>query len=269
MRPMLGTFVSIGFLSADTNFAEDAIEAAFASVATVDRLMHPTRAGSDLVAIREAAPGERVCVHPWTWRVLELSQHLNNISDGLFDPCVPTAVGRISDVELPEAGVVICRRSVAIDLGGIAKGFAVDQAIAALMAAGCDAGEVNAGGDVRVFGMEPESIWVRVRARAWPITLQDQACAVSDPASAAQPTEHRGYYHRTDAETARWVSPRGVAVVLAPTAAVADALTKIVLLNRECAEEHDMKSILAALGAHSLTSVQTSPNERLRDSDLD
>ncbi len=44
------------------------------------------------------------------------------------------------------------------DLGGIAKGFAVDRAVKILKCAGRHAGIVNAGGDLRVFGLESELV---------------------------------------------------------------------------------------------------------------
>ncbi len=65
------------------------------------------------------------------------------------------------DIELPEPEMVVIRKRVALDLGGIAKGFAVDRAIEQLMAAGCIGGQVNAGGDMRVFGENATPVWLR------------------------------------------------------------------------------------------------------------
>ena len=48
-----------------------------------------------------------------------------------------------------------------LDLGGIAKGFAVDQAIHALRRGGCSEAIVNAGGDLRRFGRTPHPIYLR------------------------------------------------------------------------------------------------------------
>ena len=48
-----------------------------------------------------------------------------------------------------------------LDLGGIAKGFAVDQAIHALRRGGCTEAIVNAGGDLRRFGRAPHPIYLR------------------------------------------------------------------------------------------------------------
>ena len=56
---------------------------------------------------------------------------------------------------------VVLRAAVALDLGGIAEGFAVDKAVEALRAGGAIAGLVNAGGDMRIFGSRPEPVWTR------------------------------------------------------------------------------------------------------------
>lgn len=249
MRPLLGTFVAIRCTNPNATDAERALESAFSDVATVDAQMHPTRTGSDLVRIREAAPGCRIRVHPWTWEVLALSKYLCDLSGGVFDPCLAQA-GRLTDVELPEPGVVVTRTRVVIDLGGIAKGFAVDRAIEALVRTGSRSGEVNAGGDLRLFG-EPQSIWIRTSDGTWPITLQDRACAVSDPSTKARPSEHCGYYRRDWGADAPAIGDRA-AIVLAPTAALADGLTKCVLLSARTDESARLTTMLATLNAESL-----------------
>jgi thiamine biosynthesis lipoprotein len=135
---------------------------------------------------------------------------------------------------------------LALDLGGIAKGYAIDRAIEALRAAGCLSGLVNAGGDLRVYGRSESVLLRRADGTCVPLTLKDEALAVSDLDAAAgrRPAEHRGYYRRSG-ET----SPtRRYAAVLAPGAAVADALTKCVLL----ADERCAARALRALGARQI-----------------
>jgi thiamine biosynthesis lipoprotein len=249
MRPLLGTFVTISCVNQEAAGAERALETAYSNVAVVDARMHPTRTGSDLVRIGETSPGCGVRVHPWTWEVLALSKRLHDLSGGVFDPCLARA-GRLADVELPEPAVVVTRSRVVIDLGGIAKGFAVDCAIDALLQGGCSSGEVNAGGDLRAFG-EPRSIWIRTCDGASPITLQDRACAVSDPSQQARPSEHRGYYRRAGRSDVGLTGGRA-AVVLAPTAALADGLTKCVLLSTSADERVRLATTLATLQAESL-----------------
>src|SRR5215831_10833463 len=165
LRPMLGTFVAVEVEIGEGADASTAIEAAYCAIERVDRLMHPTRAGSDLERLATAPLGTATQVHPWTHAVLELARELNRQSAGAFDPCLPVAPGRMRDVLLADAGVT-CGARVAIDLGGIAKGFAVDRAVEALIDHGALAGMVNAGGDLRVFGIEARSIELRTPAGA-------------------------------------------------------------------------------------------------------
>jgi thiamine biosynthesis lipoprotein len=230
LRPMLGTFVSVECSAVDAASGVRAAERAFEAVARVAELMHPRRA--DGAAINAARAGALVLVDPWTWAVLLLCRRLFEITDGSFDPCLPEAPGRFADLHLAAPGQVVCTRRVALDLGGIAKGYAVDCAVAALQAQGCLQGTVNAGGDLRTFGTAPVPVWVRGSAGAQSITLVNRACAVSDPAARDRPAEHRGYYNRVSAQCGAAVEREPPAVVLAPTAALADGLTKCVLIAR-------------------------------------
>jgi thiamine biosynthesis lipoprotein len=226
MRPLLGTLVAVEAETAIGSDAALAIEAAFAAVERVSELMHPTRPGSDLERIAAATPGTPVQVHDWTLRVLRQSAELNRQSRGSFDPCLPGARGRMPDIEI-HADHVVCHAPVSLDLGGIAKGFAVDVAVAELRRHGCVAGMVNAGGDLRVFGPEPRVVYVRGPAGdGIPIKLLGAALAVSEPRSDAAPSEHRGYY---EGISGRPVVGRPVAVI-ATNAMIADALCKCALL---------------------------------------
>ena len=225
VRPALGSLVAIEVEDAGAASLA-AIAAAYAAVQRVEARMHPTRAGSDLVALAAARSGQSVPLDPWTWELLVLAQRIGRWSDGVFDPCLPVAPGRLEDLDLATPQLAETRRPLRLDLGGIAKGFAVDRAVEALIAGGCVAGIVNAGGDLRVFG-EPRSVLLRTsRGSRW-LRLHDAALAVSDPGARAPPAEHRGYQlhgvPRPDLQHP--------AAVIAPCAAVADALCKCVLLS--------------------------------------
>jgi thiamine biosynthesis lipoprotein len=243
----MGTFVALEARADCETRASAAIEAAFAAILRVEARMNPARAGSDLSAIRRAGRGQPVRVDEWTWQVLALAQHIGRLSDGVFDPCLPDAPGSICDIRLEEPGIVLSGTEVRIDLGGIAKGFAVDRAVDALLAAGCTGGLVNAGGDLRTFGA-PRPVLVRARGgEAWWLALGDEALAVSDPDAASRPVGHVGYYRRDRPDTAT-IGPVAVA---ARSAAVADALTKVVLL----AEPARARAVLERLGATDVTRV--------------
>ena len=227
LRIGMGSWVAIDAAANSPSAAAAAIAAAFAAVSDVEHWMHPQRNGSDLARINRADLGERLEVRQDTWALLALAKQINALSDGVFDPCLPSRPGCLADIELQAPNVVVCTVPVALDLGGIAKGYAVDQATDTLTAQGCSAGLVNAGGDVRVFGSQREKLLLRhANGSLSPLHLANAAIAVSELDCRGRPSEHQGYYVR-----GKSLSPRfRHAAVIARNATLADALVKCVLL---------------------------------------
>jgi FAD:protein FMN transferase len=251
LRIALGTWVAIEPRAAQAALAGEqaaieqaAVKAAYAAIGVIEQTMHPTRPGSELSRINAVPLNTAIRVRPDLWHLLQLAQRLHFLTDGIFDPCLPEQPGRLSDVELRPASVLVCHARVTIDLGGMAKGHAIDRAIETLREHGCASGLVNAGGDLRVFGDHAETILLRqsqssIDAMAatapmasgpqefiyHPIQLQNAALAVSDLDATDRPIEHQGYYNHTGREPVR-----RFAAVVAQQAAIADALTKCVLL---------------------------------------
>ena len=246
VRPALGTLVAVEAAAHNEELTVSAVHSAFQAIERVASLMHPTTGGSDVAKVCAAPLGTSVAIDEWTYAVLALAQALHGSTDGVFDPCTPERLGRMSDLDLSMCNAVTCRANVAIDLGGIAKGFAVDRAIDALHAHGCTAGLVNAGGDVRVFGKTPSIITVRSADDAVvDLELTNAALAVSGPRTAASPSEHRGFYLRSTADSTGASIDGHLVAVTAAEAFIADALTKCVMLcSREIGDE-----VLARYGA--------------------
>jgi thiamine biosynthesis lipoprotein ApbE len=140
---------------------------------------------------------------------------------------------------LPDNQVRFADPSVKIDLGGIAKGFAVDRAVEALRRYGIGEGLVNAGGDLRGFG--PRSHVVDVRDPRQPnrplcrVALCDGALASSagrfDPVRSGDARSSAVI----DPSTAMPVGSIIGATVCAPSCVIADALTKVVMNAGETA----------------------------------
>jgi FAD:protein FMN transferase len=126
------------------------------------------------------------------------------------------------------------RRPAAIDLGGIAKGFAVDRAVDAMRCEGAASGVVNAGGDLRVFGGEPSLLHVRhprEPGRLLPAgALRDAAFATSADTFARRRWRGRAVSPLLDPTSGRPCVRARSASVRAPTCLVADALTKVVMI---------------------------------------
>src|ERR1043166_787718 len=172
-RPLLGTFVEIAAAIADQCDVDAAIEAAFDAVAKVHRLMSFHEPDSDISRLDREASTHAVTVDAWTYYVLESALDVHLRSKGLFDITVAPVLQNLgllplhggkrpsptADMHAREAIELLsdCRvrfldAGVTIDLGGIAKGFAVDCALAVLRAHGVSSGLVNAGGDLAGFG---------------------------------------------------------------------------------------------------------------------
>jgi thiamine biosynthesis lipoprotein len=229
LRICLGTFVAVEATSISTSAAEAAIEAAFTALGDVAKRMHPKAEGSDLSRINTARLQAPVQVHPSTAYLLDFARRLHLLTDGVFDPCLPTQAGRLTDLEIT-SDEVVCHAPVALDFGGFAKGYAVDCAIQVLLRHGCMAGLVNAGGDLRVFGCDNDPILVRgPEGQLREITLSNAALAVSQASSRERPAEHQGYYVRS-ALGGDVALATPYAAVVAEEAVVADALAKCVLL---------------------------------------
>ena len=182
--------------------------------------------------------------------MLQLARSIWELSDGIFDPCLPSQPGRLCDLTVSVAGLspwASCRVPMELDLGGIAKGYAIDRGIEALRAAGCSSGLINAGGDLRVYGRSHTVLLREARGNYVPLTLKDQALAVTDLEidTTRRPLEHRGYYQRAGELRA----PRRYAAVVAASAAIADGLTKCALF----ASPEDSARTLRAFHAHEVS----------------
>lgn len=248
--------------------AHRAIDAAFNDVATVHRLMSFHDVSSDVSRLNVHGDRQPVAVHAWTLDVLRWALRFSLLSNGCFDvsvgaelvdwrllPAPPGAVrrpeGSWQDIEVRPDGKVQFHRPLWIDLGGIAKGYAVDRAMECLRQHGAPFGVVNAGGDIRVTGRRTEPVALATKPEtqssmnALPvIELKDGSIASSS--SHRQQRWYRGRLcgphvdgvRRKPAATDRFVC------VIAEQCVVADALTKVVM-----AKGADSAGLLRAFGA--------------------
>ena len=233
-RPLLGTVVEIAAAAPDRGDGDAAIDAAFAAVERVQRLMSAHDPASEVSRLNR---GEPVDLDPWTARVLAAADEFRRVSGGMFDVGVGLHLRALGVLPAPAGR---------IDLGGIAKGFAVDRAVEALRAAGIARGVVNAGGDLAVFGDTPHAVALRDPRRPGVllgrIAMRDSALASS---AAAYPGAAPSVIVRPG-DGGRAAAALG-ASVLAANAMTADALTKLVMLQGRAAAP-----VLAHFGAGAL-----------------
>lgn len=271
MRPWLGTFVEIraeGLVEAES---ARVIEAAFAEIAVVHRRMSFHAADSDLARLHRAPVGAGVRVDARTREVLECALRIAAASDGCFDPTIaaqqvgwgflprpdspfaPDPCASWRDIELVDDDCVRLRRPLWLDLGGIAKGYAVDRAIEILIAAGATQAGVNAGGDLRLFGSRTECIHLRTSGGFHEIVpgIELTNAAVASSAGLRTRRRVRGRWQDTHVHgrERRPVGALSSVSVVAEHCIVADALTKVVL----AASVKASRAVLAAFGAHACT----------------
>ncbi len=175
-RFIMGTSVDINVAQADPATAERAAKAAFAAMERVNLLMSNFRPESEISEITRQAGKREVRVSPETLEVIERAIDFGRLSEGAFDITVGPVFrlwnftdGTIPDeaarkealkrvdyrkvkVDPAKSTVFLQGRGMEVDLGAIAKGYAVDLACAALLQNGAANYLVKAGGEIKAHG---------------------------------------------------------------------------------------------------------------------
>lgn len=245
-KPLLGTIVRIRVDGLPQVLANDVISAAFDRVAEIHRLMSFHEAGSELSQLNREAACHPVHVSAHTHAVLRCALELADASEGLFDPTIapalvrdgllpalpgdpPAADANWQDVVLSPDGTVSFRKPLWLDLGGIAKGYAVDCAFDCIASHRLSRICVEAGGDLRLGGAEPERVYLAAPYRDGVIPALDvEGAAVASSGSQALQDEALVSPH-IDPRTGRYCNTGRFVTVLAPRCMDADALTKVVM----------------------------------------
>jgi thiamine biosynthesis lipoprotein len=252
-RILMGTVVEITALGDDADRLQAAITSAFEEMERIDRLMRPDGDGSDVFRISQAPQSAEVSEE--TAKVIALGLKVARASDGAFDmglgrlktlwgiesdhPRVPTPdeirralIGTgLGDLHLTGRRVFKDNPTLAVDLGGIAKGYAIDRAIEILRQAGVKNASVNAGGDIRLIGDHQGRPWhigiqhprdtQKVLAT---LSLQGTSVVTSGDYERFFIKDGVRYHHLFAPKTGYPASLCMSATVVAPSATLADAL---------------------------------------------
>lgn len=258
----MGTSVEIVVSQVQAAKAEEATEAAFREVQRIDFLMSNYREDSEISRINRNAGIKETMVSPDTIRVIEQALEFSSLSAGAFDITIGP-VFRLWDFregKFPEekklrenlkkvdyrkikidrnlSSILFQEQGMAIDLGAIAKGFAVDCASAVLEKKGIENFLVNAGGDLKVSGSKEKGV-------PWIVGIQhprlpSQMVAKLSPRQAGVATSgdykkffiERGerYHHLLNPSTGTPARECQSVTVMAPSAMAADALATAVFV---------------------------------------
>lgn len=247
-KPLLGTFVEIS--TEDGEHALHAIEMAFNAIEQVQSLMGFHDPESELSQINARSHLEPIQIHSWTAELLAIAKEIQIESQGIFNCGVghrlveagllprylslnDQSFGAIEDLLFIEPNWVQSKLPLCLDLGGIAKGYAVDKAVEALFAHDIASGSVNAGGDMRVFGNCTQDIQIRDPSKPHELIQIGRMKAGAIATSSL-------YFAKRDADTKSYmVNPlnqehiefSGSYSVIAGECVYADALTKVVSIS--------------------------------------
>jgi thiamine biosynthesis lipoprotein len=261
----MGTAVQIQIYTADETGAREAMEAAFTEIVRLERLMTTWRLDSDVSRVNRAAGVAAVMVAKETRECVARALEFSRLSGGAFDvsyyalrglwkfdedgvPRLPGA--RALSRRLPlidyrkvhldpaASSIYLERAGMAINLGGIGKGYAVDRATAILRGRGFGDVIVQAGGDLMLAGSQG--------GQPWQAGIRDPRGPREDYFAVAQVTDHafstagdyerffikggRRYHHIIDPRTGYPARAARSVTVWAPDATTADGLDDAILI---------------------------------------
>lgn len=247
-KPLLGTYVDIAVRGdvSDADLIQQS-QHAFDAIERVQNLMSFHYENSELSRINRSAHRNEQAISGLSYKLFMLIDELNNISDGLFDPSIApqlissdylpkpdgidlnTITGNWSDVEFTHEYIKF-HKPLLLDLGGIAKGFAVDQAFETLNEH-CEM-TINAGGDVRM------SHWKNAPIDIAP-TANRHKNLVSATMKAPALATSAAYFNAGNSVIVNPLSGKALESnicisIFADQCAVADGLTKIAWLTDDC-----------------------------------
>lgn len=259
----MATRFRIVLYARDQATATRASNAAFARIKTLDNIMSDYQPRSELMRLSKHAGGPPVKVTEDLFRVLAAAQALAKRSDGAFDVTVGPVVrlwrrarrqhelpeperlaraqklvgydklrldAKARTVQLPKPGMLL-------DLGGIAKGYAADEALAVLKQMGIPSALVAGGGDIAVGAPPPSSTGWRIgiaplespeKKPTRYLRLHDAAVSTSGDVEQHVEIGGKRYSHIVDPRTGQALVGRSSVTVIAPNGTTSDSLATAV-----------------------------------------
>lgn len=262
-HPAMGTLFTITLYAPDKSQGAATADAAFKRIDALEDIMSDYEADSELMRLCDQPYGKPVPVSPELFDVLQRAQKISELSDGAFDVTVGPDV-RLwrfarkrkvlpSAQQLAEAGrsvgyrklrldarsrtVTLLVPDMRLDLGGIAKGYAADEALKLLKGRGVDRALVAASGDIAIGNSPPgQRGWkigiASIDAHHNEITtmLSLHNAGISTSGDTEQFIEIGGvrYSHILNPATGLGLTNRIQASIIAPNATATDALATTV-----------------------------------------
>ena len=258
-HPAMGTLFTITLYAPDDPTAEAAASAAFKRIDALEDIMSDYQADSELMRLCDQPFGKPVALSADLFDVLERAQRIARLSDGAFDATIGPYV-RLwrfarkrkvlpSPAELAAAQEAVGWRklrldhrartatllapNMRLDLGGIGKGYAADQAMRVLKGRGLDRALIAASGDIAIGNPPPgQPGWkigiatLGTRTNQLSRTILLRNAAVSTSGDSEQFIEIGGvrYSHILNPATGLGLTNRIQATIIGPDATTTDSL---------------------------------------------
>ena len=183
-QAIMGTEITVEIWHDEKQKAQQCIDNVFKEMWRIDALMSPFKESSELTKVNNMAKDQPVVISIELFDLLKKSIKFSELSEGVFDITF-SSIGYLYDyregiqptdeminkdlaainyrhiqLNTEEHSVRLKKQGVRIDLGGIAKGYAVDNAIEILKRCGTEYGLVTAGGDSRILGDKKGRPWM-------------------------------------------------------------------------------------------------------------
>lgn len=253
---VMGTVCTLALVTdqASGNAAQEKLDSAEAELRRLEALMSTWIDSSQLSRFNRAAAGETLLLEPDVAAVLSLARELHLATAGTFDitarPMIEIwrragqqghlpsqedlvaarAESQWLQIEISELEVTKRLSSTRVDVDGIAKGHAIDRALAILQESGATGGMVEIGGDLRLFGETagagPWTVAIRSPFQdvAWAeIEVRDRAVCSSGGYARFVEIEGRRYSHILDPRSGHPTQESHAVTVIGTDAATADA----------------------------------------------
>jgi len=259
---IMGTSIHVELWQDNADQANRLIDAVMAEMKHIDDTMSPYIKTSELYRINALASTKPQVISQELFDLIKQSIAISELSGGAFDityasvgylynyrehkkpsaeqidSLLPAINYRWIKLDAATHSIFFTHANVKIDLGGIAKGYAVDRSIELLQKAGVQNALVSAGGDTRMLGDRHGRPWMvgirhpRDRTKN-AVMLPLENVAISTSGDYERFFEENGtrYHHILSPKTGKSAHVVQSVSILGPSATMTDGLTKIIFVN--------------------------------------
>jgi len=258
-QDIMGTRISVELWHKNVSLASRCSDEIFAEMHRLDAMMSPFKAHSEISFINNNASTETIEVSDEMAKIIDRSLYFSKISDGAFDITF-ASIGyrydyreqvepshRMIELSLPSINYrhIDLNKNrlrfndvgVRIDLGGIAKGYAVDRAIQIVKQCGIDEALISAGGDTKILGKKQGKPWIigiqhprKKNEMALVLPLSNTAISTSGDYQRFFIRDGQRIHHIINPATGKSATASWSATVTGPNALATDALSTTIFV---------------------------------------